>query len=257
MQRRIICDNSTLFTQYDELNPGDLIVGRVRLKPGEEHLLLDLESRGIILIPSASAQLCSRSKVFQARILGSFMVPGTYAVYDMHGMLELVSEYGRQGVDKVICKLDRANGGLGILLFSSIEDVYNQAVLGSLRFPFVVQPFLEECIDVRVVLLGDHVEAYQRRNPHNFRQNLHCGGKGSPWVLSDDQLTLCREAMERAGFIYGHVDLMIDPDGTVYLGEINLRGGLRGTEIGQQEYLERVELLHARRVAELNGDESA
>lgn len=254
--RRIYRDSSTLFDRYDALREGDVVIGRLRLKPGEENLLLDLQSRGIILMPSASAQLCSRSKVYQARILGRFMLPGTRAVYTRHGLLDLVSEYGRNGVAEVVCKLDRANGGLGILRFSSIEDVYNQAVLGSLCFPFVVQPFVARSRDIRVVLLGAYVEAYERSNPNNFRNNLHCGGESAPWEPDSIQLDLCRAIMERAGFAYAHIDLLIASDGTSYLNEINLRGGLKGASIDQQGYLNRVSSIHERFVAELEGGEN-
>lgn len=251
MARLLIKDNETLFRRYHELRAGDVVVGRVRLRPGEEHLLLDLEARGVLLIPSATAQLCSRSKVFQARILDSFMVPETAAVYDMHDLMRLVGEYGGKGVGRVVCKLDRANGGMGILLFASIEDVYSQAALGPLRFPFVVQPFVEGGLDVRIVLLGEHVEAYRRHNPGNFRHNLHCGGKSTPWEPGGDELEICRQAMERAGFLYAHVDLLLTQDGGVYLSEINLRGGLRGAVIGQRDYLQAVERIHSQLLEEL------
>jgi len=251
VERKIYRDSSTFFGRYDTLNPGDAMVGRLRLKSGEEHLLLDLESRGIVLMPSATAQLCSRSKVYQTRVLGRFMVPGSQVVYTRHDMLEVVTCYGRDGVDPVVCKLDRANGGVGILRFSSIEDVYNQAVLGTLAFPFVVQPFISEARDVRVVLLGEYVEAYERSNPNNFRNNLHCGGEATAWDLDRTQLDLCRAIMERAGFVYAHIDLLIAPDGAVYLNEINLRGGLKGAVIDQQGYLDRVASIHDGFVAEL------
>jgi glutathione synthase/RimK-type ligase-like ATP-grasp enzyme len=251
MAPRIIQDNDSLFSRFEELKEGDVIVGRIRLRPGEEHLLLDLEARGIHLVPSATAQLCSRSKVFQARILHRFMVPGTAAVYDLHDLMRLVTEYGRREVDRVVCKLDRANAGQGILLFASVEDVYSQAVLGGLRFPFIVQPFVDRCRDIRAVFLGEHVEAYERRNPGNFRHNLHCGGSGIPWKLGGKEREICRQAMERAGFLYAHVDLLVTPDDEVYLNEMNLRGGLRGATIGQQEYLQAVDLIHSRVLAEL------
>lgn len=249
VEPRIIHDNKTLFECFEDLTAGDIVVGRVRLRPGEEHLLLDLTARGVVLFPAATAQLCSRSKVFQARLLGRFMIPGTAPVYDMHDMMRLVTEYGQLGVRRVVCKLDRANGGLGVLLYSSIEEVYGQAVLGVLRFPFVVQPFLEECRDVRVVMLGDTVDAYQRHNPHNFRHNLHCGGTGSPWELSAEQGEFCRKVMARAGFPYAHIDLLISPMGDFRLTEINLRGGLRGARICQNDYDRAVEKIHAELVA--------
>jgi len=245
MRRRILQDNATIAAEYHSLSSGDILVGRLRLRPGEEHLLLDLVSRGVMLIPSATAQLCSRSKVFQARTLGSYMVPGTAAVYDRHDMLAMVGEYSRKQYGRVVCKLDRANGGQGILLFHSIEEVYSSAVLGTLRYPFVVQPFVAGCRDVRSVILGKTVDAYTRQNPDNFRHNLHCGGRSAPYELSREQLDWCRGIMGKAGFPYAHLDLLLDPAGNTWLSEINLRGGLRGSSLSQQNYLDAVAAIHA------------
>jgi len=241
---RLITDNETLLRHYGELAAGDTVVGRLRLRPGEEHLLVDLQARGVRMIPSATSQLCSRSKVFQARILAGLMVPLTAPVYDLHGMMQMVSLYTREAAGPVICKLDRANGGTGILRFASIEDVYSQAALGVLPFPFVVQPFVRDCRDIRVVILGGIVDAYERHNPDNFRHNLHCGGRSNPLTPSRDQLRLCRQAMERAGFPYAFVDLLESGNGDCWLSEINLRGGLRGARLNQQEYLRAVEEIH-------------
>ena len=245
MAPRVIRDNTTFFECYDDLSPGDIMFGRIRLYPGEEHLLLDIMTREILMIPSALSQLCSRSKVFQTRVLGRFMAPGTAAVYCMNDMIRIVSEYGRDKTGKVVCKLDRANGGLGILQFSSIEEVYSLAALGTLSFPFVVQPFQAESKDVRVVMLGDYKEAYLRHNPNNFRHNLHCGGMSASCDLTDDQIELSREIMNRARFPYAHIDLLITSSGSIWLNEINLRGGLRGAVISQQDYIRAVDKIHA------------
>ena len=251
MKHRIVESNQELFACYDDLKAGDIVLGRIRLAGDQEHLLLDLVSRGVRLFPSASAQLCSRSKVYQAALLRRFMVEGTLPVYCMQDMLEAVTNYGRTGVNAVVCKLDRANAGLGILRFSSIEDVYSQVALGSLAFPFVIQPFVDGCRDVRVVILGKTVEAYRRHNPYNFRHNLHCGGTILPWKLTSQQLDFCHRVMERANFPHAHVDLLLLPDGTHRLSEINLRGGLRGARITQQDYLQMVARIQAKELEKM------
>lgn len=245
MKPRIVESNQQLFDCYDDLQAGDIVLGRIRLAGEQEHLLLDLVSRGVLLFPSANAQLCSRSKVYQAALLRRFMVANTLPVYCMQDMLKALTDYGRTGVDRIVCKLDRANGGIGILRFSSIEDVYSQVALGSLDFPFVIQPYVEGCLDVRIVILGETVEAYRRHNPHNFRHNLHCGGESLPWKLTGEQLDFCHRVMKRGGFPHAHVDLLLLPDGTHRLSEINLRGGLRGARITQQDYLAMVAAIQA------------
>ena len=241
---RIITDQAVLDHDYDHLQKGDVIVGRLRLKRGEEHVLLDLQARGVHMIPAPLSQLLSRSKVAQARLLGSFMVPHTRPVYDHHDLLAAVTAYGRLPSGPVICKLDQANGGQGIFLFRSVEDVWNQSQLGSLDFPFVLQPFVEAATDIRVVLLDQTVVSYRRHNPGNFRHNLHCGGQATPHTLANEDLALCYRIMKRAGFPYAFLDLLLDKNGTAFLSEINLRGGLRGAPIDQAHYLQAIETIH-------------
>ncbi len=240
---RIIKDNDTLRREFHNLGSGDVVLGRIRLRPSEEFMLLDLRERGVRLLPSALAQQLSRSKVMQAMLFASFMLPHTLAVHDQHELLAAVNVYGREGIGRVITKLDRKNAGLGIHLWSGVEDVYNQAALGSLPFPFVLQPFWPDSSDVRVVVLDDYLEAYQRENPHNFRHNLHCGGKSRSCELSAVQLELCRAVMARGGFPYAHLDLMVRGEDT-FLAEINLRGGIRGAKISPREYRCRIDKIH-------------
>lgn len=242
---RIITDNNTLRAQYEELAAGDIVVGRIRLKPTEEYLLLDLVERGVKLFPAAVAQLASRSKAMQVRLFGGMMLPRTREVHDLHDLLAVMNEYGETGIGKVVTKLDRRNAGLGIFLWSSIEDVYSQAALGVLPFPLVIQPYISDCVDIRVIILGDYVESYIRDNPNNFRNNLHFGGVSRPHRLTADQLDLCQAAMRRGKFPYAHIDLMVTAEeGKTYLAEINLRGGARGAAIDPAAYGEKIDQIN-------------
>lgn len=240
----LILDNQTLFTCYQQLKTNDIICGRIRLKPGEEHLLLDLLDRGIRLIPSATAQLASRSKSYQAKIFSEFTLPGTLAIYDSHALLSASSVYRQQQYTKVIVKHDRKNGGLGIHIFNDIEELYNHAGTGLFSFPFVIQPYQKTSRDIRVIILGDYVEAYERINPYNLRKNLHCGGHASPYVIPAQQLDFCKRVMQRGKFPYAHIDLMLTADGACYLLEINLRGGLKGAILSGREYMNKLKAIH-------------
>lgn len=248
----IIIDNNDQFLQsFKSLNSNTIVNCRLRLIPGEEHLLVDLLERGITLIPSATSQLASRSKVHQARILNEFMLPHTTAVYDSNSLLQTITDYNRAKIKQVVVKRDRKNGGIGIHRFESIEDVYNLAEFGNLTYPFVIQPYIEKFLDLRVIILDEYIEAYSRSNTNNFRHNLHCGGISTPHELHDELRKICRDIMQRAAFPYAHVDLMVLPDGKLYLTEINLRGGLRGARIDANEYRQRVDRIHEEKVREL------
>ncbi len=241
---RQINTNSELNTFYHDLQSGDIINCRIKLKPQEEHLLLDLVERGIVLHPSATAQLASRSKVFQSLIFKDFLVPHTVPVYDRHVLMETISCYNRNMVTKTVLKTERKNCGMGIHLFNSPEDVFNMVELGNIGYPFVLQPFLENCTDMRVIVIGDYIEAYSRKNRCNFRNNLHCGSSSTPCSLDRQQLNICHRVMKRGKFPYAHIDLVITPDESSYLLEINLRGGLKGASITPEDYQRKIDAVH-------------
>lgn len=249
--RRVTSPTQHKNSDFADLQPGDILCGRIPLKRGEEHLLLDLHERGVTLIPSATAQLASRSKCFQARIFRKWMIPLTTAIYDAHQLLETTNLYHRNTIDSVIVKLDRKNGGMGILLFRSIEDVYNHAVGGNLPYPFVIQPYMPGCRDIRVVWLGEYCEAYSRKNDNNLRNNLHCGGTAAPYRITEQLATLVQELLKRGRFPYGFLDFLEPEPGRYYLSEINLSGGLRGASLTTTECKKRVVLVEKELAEEL------
>ena len=241
----IIPDNQTLFEKYHSLAAGDLICCRIRLKPGEEHLLLDLSERGVKAVPSFTSQLCSRSKAFQTRLFSWAMIPGTTVIYTVHDLLKVIGQYGNSGIGKVVLKQEGKNGGLGVFLFNSIEEIYTHAATGTLSFPFVVQPYISDYRDLRIIILGEYLEVYERVSSGSFRHNLHCGGSPHPTELTPDQAALCRKIMDQGEFPYAHIDLMVTDDGTTYFTEINLKGGIKGAAITRAEYDVRVEAIHS------------
>lgn len=245
---RIITDNRSFFKHYTELTTSDIVCCRIRLRPGEEHLLLDLATRGVIGVPSFLSQLCSRSKVFQTRLFSSAMLPGTRVIYTIHDLVETINTYGKNNLQEVIVKLEGKNAGFGVLKFFSIEDVYNQSILKQLHFPYVIQPFMQAIRDLRIIIIDDYLEAYERSNPYSFRNNLHCGGTAEPIDLSDTQRELCTSIMKRGDFPYAHIDIIIDEDGKSYFSEINLRGGLRGARIDAGKYRERIKAAEEKRL---------
>lgn len=249
-ERAVIRDNSTLRAQYNSLRRGDVIIGRLRLRESEESLLLDLRERGVHLIPSGLSQLVSRSKTLQAALFAPFMLPLTRTIHSQHDLIEAISDYHKNSITVVVTKLDRRNAGMGVHLWQSVEDVFSHASLGNIPFPFVLQPFEPDCRDIRVVFIDDYIEAYQRYSPHNFRNNLHHGGQSKPWELSQEQISLCRRVMERGRFPYGHIDLVVLKEEISHLGEINLRGGIRGAVITPEEYQLRVDAVHQKLLAD-------
>jgi ribosomal protein S6--L-glutamate ligase len=166
--------------------------------------------------------------------MGPWMLPQTCVVTRRTDLMAAVNRYNRSGVGAVVTKEDGLDCGYGIHRWNDIEEVYNYAAFNSHVYPFVLQPFLRAYSDIRVIIAGDHCEAYSRENPDNFRMNLTAGGKSRPYTLSDDQLVLCRQIMERGRFPYAHIDILVSEDGRNYLSEIALNGGMKGARISRE-----------------------
>lgn len=250
-QPKVVRDNRWLFQNFHLLRENDIILGRIRLRPSEETLLTDLLQRGVRMIPSATSQLVSRSKALQTRLFHHFMPEKTIAVYDQHDLLRATTLYCSSTESPVVMKRDRKNSGIGIHKFDNIEQLYNHVTFANLPYPFVIQPFMQGSRDIRVIILEEYVEAYERKNSKNFRRNLHCGAKATPYTLSAEQLTFCHDVMVRGAFPWAHLDLMLMPDGTFYLQEINLRGGLRGARIDGKQYQKKTAVILERLLSEL------
>jgi len=180
------------------------------------------------------------------------MLPNTLTVYDSNGLLKATSHYNKHGITEVVVKRDRKNGGIGIHRFKSVEDVYNQLSFGTLDCPVVLQPFIEKFKDIRVIWLGEYIEAYERINSTNFRHNLHCGGSARQFELTEELLEFCKKVMRRGCFPYAHIDLMQTPSEEFYLTEVNLRGGLRGAKINGNTYQKLIDSLHTKLLAEVH-----
>jgi ribosomal protein S6--L-glutamate ligase len=195
------------------------------------------------MFPSALAQMLSRSKVGQAEVLGDFMVPGTFVAYALPDLAAHLPEYHSRDLGAVVTKRDRANLGLGVSLWPSLESLYSLAALQGLPYPVVVQPFLPEARDLRAVVLGEYAEIYERLNPHSFRKNLFQGGSSRPAGLTPELRQFCREVMARGNFPYALLDLLLAPDGRVFLSEISLKGGLTGALLSQADFRRHVAAL--------------
>ena len=228
---------------YQELGPGDAVLGPLALRLGEEFKLLDLADRGVGLFPPALAQLLARSKVAQAEVLREFMVPGTFVAYGLADLSARLAQVQAEYPGPVISKRERAHLGLGVSRWPTLEALYSLAGLQPLSYPLVVQPFIEAARDFRVVVMADYAEAYERVNPHGFRKNLFQGGSSTAAELDPAQLLFCREVMARGKFPYAILDLLVSPDGKTYLSEINLKGGLTGARLSQAEFRRRVAAL--------------
>jgi len=232
---------------FQELKEGDLIGIRLPLRKEEIGLIIDLLNRKVEAFPSFLSQVLSTSKTLQAEILKDFILPYTFAIRDKTTLLSAISELSKleSPFQKFVTKDDRANCGLGVRLWNSLEEIFNIAGSPVLPYPFVLQPFFENVKDIRVVILGEYyIEAYERVNPYNFRKNLFMGGKANSYELNKKEIEFCKKVMKRGKFPYAHLDLIYIGDKGPYISEISLKGGIKGAKIGHKEYEEIIKRIH-------------
>lgn len=239
----IITRYSQLMQIYHELGPGDVFIGQIPGTHLKSVILSDLTVRGVGLLPGAAAQLISGSKTAQAFLLMQWMVPHTRVVTRRKELLDALSHYVRYGISAAITKQEHMHCGHGVRLWNDLEMMYSCLSIHEKSYPFVLQPFLQVASDLRIIIVGDYIEAYARHNATGFRMNLAAGGSSHVYDYSGEQLAYCRQIMTRAQMPYAHLDLILTAEGHTYLSEISLHGGLHGAQISKPE-LDELKMSH-------------
>jgi glutathione synthase/RimK-type ligase-like ATP-grasp enzyme len=220
---------------YHRLQGGDAFVGRIPAGPLRHAMLIDLLQRGVQCCPSALSQDLNGSKSAQAVVFGPWMAPHTRVIRRRSDLLEAVNACNHAGIGAVVTKEDRMHCGHGVRCWENVEMLYNMVAFAPGTYPFVMQPYLEHFVDVRVIVAGDYREAYERSNPGSLRRNLSAGGRSRAYVLDEETERFCRSVMARGQFPYAHIDLHIVAADTRYLSEIALNGGIKGAQVDRPQ----------------------
>jgi ribosomal protein S6--L-glutamate ligase len=231
----IVRSAGELEQRFEELGSGDIILGPLPARYLRGALAADLLERGVRCVPSVLCQLLSRSKCAQALVFRPWMAPHTLVVSRRAELMDAATYCGRNGIGAVVSKQEGMHCGHGIRRWESAEALYNAVAFTEGAFPFVLQPFMADINDVRVIVVGDYVEAYLRENPFNFRANLAAGGASRALAMDAAAESLCRAVMRRGRFPYAHIDLQLAEGGGCYLSEIALDGGISAARICREE----------------------
>jgi len=231
----IIRSSQELKERYQDLCSGDVFLGILAYKHIKQSILIDLMERGVSCFPSPLSQVLNHSKVTQAVVLNNWMLPHTFVIARRTDLIAAINIYNRLKITPVVTKEDHLHCGHGVRKWDTIETLYNFMALSETPYPFVIQPFLDNFVDVRVIIAGEYIEAYVRHNPDNFRMNISMGGKNYPFEMNTELLNFCKTVMERGKFPYAHLDIQVTDDGTYYLSEIALNGGTKGSKIPGKE----------------------
>jgi len=231
----IIKGNKELKDHYHKLCSGDMFIGTISSNHMKSFMLIDLLERNVNCLPSPLSQILNSSKAAQALILRDWMLPHTCVIRRRTDLDETINTYNKNGIGAVVSKENHLHCGYGVRRWDTIETLYSFTALSESSYPFVVQPFMKNFTDIRVIIVEDYIEAYSRYNPNNFRMNIAAGGSSHPYELKKEQKEFCYAIMKRSRFPFAHIDLMITENGNKYLSEIALNGGIKGASISREE----------------------
>ncbi|MBW2239048.1 MAG: hypothetical protein JRF39_08420, partial [Deltaproteobacteria bacterium] len=134
---------------YQDLRSEDIFLGTLAYKHMKHSVLIDLLERGISCFPSPLSQVLNNSKAAQALIFKKWMLPHTFVIARRSDLINMINIYNRLKIAPVITKEDHLHCGHGVRKWDTIEVLYSFMALSESSYPFVVQPFLDDFIDVR------------------------------------------------------------------------------------------------------------
>jgi gamma-F420-2:alpha-L-glutamate ligase len=131
----------------------------------------------------------------------------------------IISEFGFP----LICKNCFGSLGLQVYLIKNKEELiskYKELVM----VPHLYQQYISSSCgrDFRIFTIGGKAVAYMERiNDHDFRSNIALGGKGYHNLPPEGFISTAEKASQLLQLDYAGVDILIGPDQTPYLSEVN------------------------------------
>ena len=85
-----------------------------------------------------------------------------------------------------------------------------------------------EGFDIRILVIGDNTFGIRRVNPDDWRTNVSLGARAEPFEASAELIQLARQAANVVRAKIAGVDILIAPDGTPTVLEVNAVPGWKG-----------------------------
>ena len=193
-------------------------------------LLRAMESLGVYAVNRAEAIERAVDKYLTLFLLEREGIPVPKTV---------VSENPRASVEaferlngRVVLKPIFGSRGIGMTRVRSRHILYRLARVLSYHHSVV---YMQEYIphareDIRAFVVGDRVIASMRRVGVSWRTNIAQGGRPEPCRLRDDMEETAVKACRVLGCEVAGVDMLVDPEGSFYVNEVNSQPDWRGLQ---------------------------
>jgi ribosomal protein S6--L-glutamate ligase len=192
-------------------------------------LLRQFEIMGVPTTLQADALMTARNKflALQALWLSGIPVPSTALVHSKAEAREMKGTISFPAVVKILS----GTGGVGVVKVRSLREAAAMInTFSGLGEKVCLQEFIENPgQDVRAFVVGDRVVASMLRiaPPHDWRSNIHLGGRGKAYELDDVEREVAIGAARATGLEIAGIDLIPAPD-RPYVLEVNASPGFQG-----------------------------
>ncbi|MDP1884783.1 MAG: hypothetical protein Q8L10_05500 [Candidatus Moranbacteria bacterium] len=184
------------------------------------------EKNGIRFIDRLYKETNEPSKLKQTCFLAlnGISVPKTFfsLVYDDSTLEEAIGFLGLP----IVIKFSRSKKGSGIFLAESVSGL-KQILQENPSPEIILQTYIPNDFDYRVFILGNSVACVEKRtrtNKTDFRNNVSLGATEEFLALETvpEQIKKCAlEAAEISNIQVAGADIVVGPDGTPYVFEVN------------------------------------
>ncbi len=202
----------------------------------DKYLGLQLEALGLRVFNNVNALSVCDDKALTHIALqqhgipmpGTVLVPKTYPYVGYGDYSFLDRAIALLGLPLVI---KEASGSFGKQVYLANTRDEAIAVLEAHEgVPLLLQEFIASSRgrDVRAYVVGDRVAAaMERRNDTDFRANVARGGSCAPYILSEEEASLCVRTAKLLGLDYAGVDLLFGSSGPLVC-EVNSNAHFQG-----------------------------
>jgi ribosomal protein S6--L-glutamate ligase len=214
----------------------DAVLPRIgaTINPYARNLLHHLELSGIRLVSDSRSIRLSSDKCRAYQRLVSKRIPVIESCYvsNFGNFQKAVSELGGY---PVVAKTPRGRQGAGVVLVTSAATAEFVADHAQARFQgILVQRYVrpEGRRDIRAFVVGKEAVAAVELRPRrgDFRSNIHLGAEGIPVSLPAGLARLAVRSARALGLEVAGVDMVVEPEGSPLVIEVNHSPGFRGLE---------------------------
>jgi RimK family alpha-L-glutamate ligase len=189
-----------------------------------------LENNGVRLINSAYAIEKMVDKYYTLSLLGAagLPIPETRMTENPSKALEAFHNLGGDVVIKPLF----GSRGVGMVRVTDEEiagRVFRAMQVGG--FIYYLQKFVEhDKWDIRILVVGGECIAGMKRKSDDWKTNLSAGGRAIPFILTKEICDASLKAASVVGADYCGVDLMYNPEGELFLLEVNSMPAWQGLQ---------------------------